>query len=183
MSTDLGDFWLTHWLDLLFRSFFFDVEIGHRIGSKKFHCQAVVFDGIFCCTFIDIFFGFMDGQVSKTLMLPAMRAPKYIAAFVCLLLAITLFQFFMWPGQPAPGWQPSWWQSRTWADIGMPLFMPAGIPALILAFLGTKSVVLAWVAIASGFIIEIGLTYLFVYFLTRYLFRRYYEIRTHRPVA
>jgi hypothetical protein len=113
-----------------------------------------------------------------------MRAPKFIAAFVCLLLAFTLFQYLMWPGRPEPGWQPSWWQSHTWADIGMPLFMPAGIPVLILARLGAPdSAVLAWVAIGFGFIIEIGLTYVLVYFPTRYLFRRYYETRAHRAVA
>src|ERR1700677_1817172 len=105
----------------------------------------------------------------------AMRAPKYIAAFVCLLLAFTLFQSWMWPGRPPPGWQPSWWQSHTWADIGMQLSMPAMIRALILALLGTTSAALAWVAVASGFIIEIGLAYVLVYFSTRYLFRRYYE--------
>ena len=113
-----------------------------------------------------------------------MRAPKYIAAFVCLLLAFTLLQSWMWPGRPEPGWQPSWWQSHTWADIGMPLSMPAMIPALILASLGApNSAVLAWVAVAFGFIIEIGLTYVSVYFPTRYLFRRYYETRANRAVA
>jgi hypothetical protein len=112
-----------------------------------------------------------------------MRAPKFIAAFVCLLLAFTIFQNWMWPGRPEPGWQPSWWQSHTWAEIGMPLSMPAMIPVLILANLGATSAVLAWVAVAFGFIIEIGLTYVLVYFPTRYLFRRRFAYAKQKSEA
>jgi hypothetical protein len=112
-----------------------------------------------------------------------MRAPKLIAVFVCLLLAFTLLQGWMWPDRPEPGWHPSWWQSHTWATVGFALSMPAMFPALILSGLGATGVVLGWAAIAFGFILEIGLTYVLVYFPTRYLFRRLYEIRAHRALA
>jgi hypothetical protein len=105
-----------------------------------------------------------------------MRAPKYIAAFTCLILVFLMFQGHMWHWRPEPGWQPRWWQSHTLAMLGVAVCLPAMIPALILSNLGAWSAVLAWAAFASGFIIEFGLTYVLVYFSTRYLFRRLYEI-------
>ena len=61
--------------------------------------------------------------------------------------------------------------------------MPAMIPAVILANMGATNTTLGWLTIAFGYILEIGLTYILVYFPTRYLFRRCYEIRAHRAVA
>jgi hypothetical protein len=101
-----------------------------------------------------------------------MKAPRFIAAFVCLLLAFTLFQSWMWHWRPEPGWQPSWWQSHTLAAIGAPLSMPAMIPALILQSFGVTNTVAGQSAIAFGFIIEIALTYFLVYFIARFLLKR-----------
>lgn len=61
--------------------------------------------------------------------------------------------------------------------------MPAMIPALIVGGMGATNAILGWLTIAFGFILEIGLTYVFVYFPARYLFRRCYEMRAHRAVA
>ena len=112
-----------------------------------------------------------------------MKAPKHIAAFSCLILVFLMFQGYMWHWRPEPGWQPSWWQSHTLATLGFFLSMPAMIPAVILGDMGATSAILGWLTIAFGFILEIGLTYVFVYYPTRYLFRRCYEIRAHRAVA
>ena|SRR5579859_2977287 len=112
-----------------------------------------------------------------------MRAPKYIASFVCLVLVFLLFQGWMWHWRPEPGWHPSWWQSKALANIGFILSMPAMMPAVLFQSLGASSAVLGWAAIAFGYILEIGLTYVLVYLPTRHLFRRHYEIRGHRAVA
>jgi hypothetical protein len=80
VSANLDDFRFTHWLGLLFRSFIIDVEIGHRIGSKKFYSEAVVFSGLFYRTVVGIFFDFMYAQVGKTLMLPPNQSPEPTAA-------------------------------------------------------------------------------------------------------
>lgn len=94
-----------------------------------------------------------------------------------------MFQGYMWHWRPEPGWQPSWWQSHTLATLGFFLSLPAMIPATILAGMGATNATLGWLAIAFGYILEIGLTYVFVYFPTRYLFRRCHEIRAHGAVA
>jgi hypothetical protein len=112
-----------------------------------------------------------------------MRAPKFIAAFVCLLLAFTLLQGWMWHDRPEPGWHPSWWQSHTWASVGFILSLPAMMPAVIVGDMGATNAILGWLTITFGFILEIGLTYVLVYFPTRYLFKRCYESRAYRAVA
>jgi uncharacterized membrane protein YphA (DoxX/SURF4 family) len=112
-----------------------------------------------------------------------MRAPKYIAAFVCLLLAFTLFQGWMWPARPEPGWQPSWWQSETWATFGVLLAMPTLIPNLLVQIIGFVNIVTGGLALAVGFITEFVSVYALVYFLTRFLFRRIYDFRVHKTVA
>jgi len=94
-----------------------------------------------------------------------------------------MFQGYMWHWRPEPGWQPSWWQSHTLATFGFFLSGPALIPTVILANMGATNAILGWLTIAFGFILEIGLTYVLVYFPTRYLFRRYYETRANRAVA
>lgn len=112
-----------------------------------------------------------------------MKAPKYIAASVCLILVFLLFQAYTWHWRPEPGWQPKWWQSQALATIGFFLSMPAMIPAVILAKMGATNATLGWLTIAFGYILEIGLTYILIYFPTRFLFRRHYEIQAHRAVA
>jgi hypothetical protein len=112
-----------------------------------------------------------------------MRAPKFIASFVCLLLAFALFQSWMWPWWPEPGWHPSWWQSQTWANLGFPLSIPAMIPVAILDRLGATNGGLELAAVAFGYVCEMGLTYILVYFPTRFLFRRLYDLRAHKAVA
>jgi hypothetical protein len=88
-----------------------------------------------------------------------MRVPKFIAAFVCLLLAFTLFQDWMWPSRPEPGWHPSWWQSHTWADFGsllsMPAFMLDLFPTMIFQTLGVTNAVAKWLVIAFGYLLKL----------------------------
>src|SRR5580698_1824774 len=112
-----------------------------------------------------------------------MKAPKYIAVSVCLILVFLMFQGYMWHWRPEPGWQPGWWQSHTLATWGFLLSLPAMIPAVILGNMGVTSVVLGWLTIVLGYILEIGLTYILVYFPIGYLFRRCYEIRAHQAVG
>jgi hypothetical protein len=112
-----------------------------------------------------------------------MKASKYIAVLACLILVFLMFQDYMWHWRPEPGWQPSWWQSHTLATFGFFLSAPAVIPAGILESIGASNAIVLWSAIALGYILEIGLTYVLIYFPTRYLFRRCYEIRAHRAVA
>jgi hypothetical protein len=66
---------------------------------------------------------------------------------------------------------------------GFILSLPAMIPTVILGGMGATNAILGWLTIAFGFILEIGLTYVLVYFPTRYLFRRRYEIQTHKAVV
>ena len=89
----------------------------------------------------------------------------------------------MWHRRPEPGWQPSWWQSHTWASIGFFLAMPALVPAAILEEMGATNAVLVWLAIAFGFIAEFVVVYCLVYFATRYLFRILYGVRPVKTVA
>jgi len=112
-----------------------------------------------------------------------MKAPKYIAGSTCLILVFLMFQGYTWHWRPEPGWQPNWWQSHTLATFGFFFSMPAMIPAVILGNMGVTNAILGGLTIAFGFVLEIGLTYVFVYFPTRYLFRRCYEIRAHRALA
>jgi hypothetical protein len=106
-----------------------------------------------------------------------MSAPKYIAASTCLIFVFLMFQGYMWHWRPEPGWQPSWWQSHTLATLGFLLSMPAMIPAVILANMGATNTTLGWLTIAFGYILEMGLTYILVYFSTRHLFKRIKGIR------
>jgi hypothetical protein len=101
-----------------------------------------------------------------------MKAPRYIAAFVCLFVAFAMLQNFMWHWRPEPGWQPSWWQSRALATFGFLTSMPAVLPLVILMDIGFTNIVIGWLAIAFGVIAEFVLIYVVVYFPTRYLFRR-----------
>jgi len=113
----------------------------------------------------------------------SVRAPKYIAAFSCLLLGFTLFQGMMWPARPEPGWQPSWWQSGPWAEIGVILALPAMIPMLFAQELGCANIVIGWLAFAVGFLAEFVSLYALVYFPMRFLFRRVYDFGTPKTVG
>lgn len=108
-----------------------------------------------------------------------MKASKYIATSACVILVFLMFQGYMWHWRPERGWQPSWWQSYTLADLGASLSLPAMAPVAILADMGATMAVLGWLAIAFGYILEIGLTYILVYFPIRYFIGRYYEIPAH----
>jgi len=112
-----------------------------------------------------------------------MKAPKYIAASVCLILVFLMFQAEMWHWRPEPGWQPSWWQSETLSTLGACLSLPAIIPVGILAAMEASNESLAHLAVVFGYILEIGLTYWFVYSLTKFLFSRRYETRKTRATA
>ena len=89
----------------------------------------------------------------------------------------------MWHWRPEPGWHPSWWQSETLANIGFALSLPAMMPTVILGEMGATNAILGWLTIAFGFILEIGLTYILVYFSTRFLTKRLYVLRAHRAAA
>jgi hypothetical protein len=102
---------------------------------------------------------------------PAVRAPKLIAAFVCLLLAFALFQGWMWHWRPEPGWHPGWWQSRALATVGFFFSLPAMFPAAVVGDIGVTNVLAGWLAISFGVIVELALTYGLFYFLTRLLLR------------
>ena len=112
-----------------------------------------------------------------------MRAPKYIASLVWLLLSFVLFQSWMWHWRPEPGWHPSWWQSETLANVGFILSFPAMLPTSFLQDLGASGAVVGWSAIAFGFLLEIGMTYVLVYFPTRYLFRRHSWFKNRVPAS
>jgi hypothetical protein len=95
----------------------------------------------------------------------AMKAPGYIAIFVSLLLAFTLLQGMAWPVRPESGWQQSWWQSHTWANVGHLLSLPAMIPAVILENCGIFHSSILLSATVFGFLVEIAFVSVVVYFL------------------
>ena len=57
------------------------------------------------------------------------------------------------------------------------------IPVGILAAMGATNATLASLAVAFGYILEIGFTYVLVHSFTRYLFQRRCDIRAHGAVA
>ena len=57
------------------------------------------------------------------------------------------------------------------------------MPAGVLQSLGGTNAVLGWAAIAFGFILEIGLTYVLLYFPARFLIKRFYDLRAQKAMA
>ena len=89
----------------------------------------------------------------------------------------------MWPARPEPGWQPSWWQSKTWATFGFIFAMPAMIPTLLVEEIGFVNIATGGLALVVGFIMEFVSVYALVYFPTRFVFRRIYDFRAHKTVV
>jgi hypothetical protein len=104
-------------------------------------------------------------QYGRILKRTNMNAPRYIAIFVCVLLAFTLLQGLTWPLRPAPDWQPLWWQSPILAGIGHLLRLPGMIPALILENCGIFNHGILLSAIAFGLLVELSFISIVVYFI------------------
>jgi hypothetical protein len=105
-----------------------------------------------------------------------MKAARYIAIFISLLLAFTLLQGLTWPVRPQPGWRPGWWQSHTWANVGHLLSLPALIPALILENCGIFNGPVLSSATVFGLLLEMAFLSIVIYFVIRRLFELYSDI-------
>ena len=103
-----------------------------------------------------------------------MRAPRYVAIFVCVLVAFTLLQGLMWPVRPDPGWQPGWWQFPALAGAGHILCVPGLIPALILENLGIFNNGILMSAAAFGLLVEMALVFVAAFFIAR----QWFELRS-----
>lgn len=112
-----------------------------------------------------------------------MKAPKYIAVFVCLFFAFAIVQGFMWHWVPESDWQPSWWQLHSLATLGFIMQMPALLPMQTLPFIGVRSFAVAELTMIAGFVVEFALIYFLVYFPAKYLFKTLYGRGKSKPVA
>jgi hypothetical protein len=90
-----------------------------------------------------------------------------------MLLAFTLLQGLAWPVRLRQGWQPEWWQSHIWANVGHLLSLPALIPALILENLGIFNHGIELVLTVVGLLAEMAIFSVVVYVIVRRLFECY----------
>jgi hypothetical protein len=96
-----------------------------------------------------------------------MKAPRYVAIFVCALLAFTLLQGLAWPVRPEPGWHPSWWQFPALAGVGHILCLPGLIPPLLLENLGIFNNGILMSAAVFGLLVEMALLTVVAFFIAR----------------
>ncbi|HTR42654.1 MAG TPA: hypothetical protein VMH87_13665 [Pseudomonadales bacterium] len=96
-----------------------------------------------------------------------MKAPRYVAISVGVLLAFTLFQGLAWPVRPEPGWQQSWWQLPALAGIGHVLCLPGMILVLLLENCGIFNNAILFCAAVFGLMAEIAVVSIVSYVVAR----------------
>ena len=112
-----------------------------------------------------------------------MKAPRYIAALVCLFLAFIILQGMLWRWKKgAPDWQPDWWQFRSLAILGYFLSMPALLVTLFFQKLGVMGSALT-VVTYFALIVEVVAVYFSVHWLARRLLESAYGVRSSKTVA
>jgi len=111
-----------------------------------------------------------------------MKAPRYIAAFVCLFLVVLILQGMLWHWKPAPDWQPGWWQFRSLATVGYFLSMPALLFVVFLQWCGVMGNALT-VATFFALIAEVIAIYVAVYGLARRLLESANGVRPAKTAA
>src|SRR6516162_2413263 len=102
-----------------------------------------------------------------------MKAPRYVAISVSVLMAFTLLQGLAWPVRPESGWHPEWWQFAPLAGIGHILCVPGLIPPLILENLGIFNNGILMFAAVFGLLVEMALLTVVAFFIARQWFELY----------
>jgi len=113
-----------------------------------------------------------------------MKAPRHIAAFVCLVCVFSAFQSVAWHyWRHEANWHPSWWQSHALASFGDFILQLAIMPLVLLQSFDIYNGVVKWVAVVFGTVLVFALIYLVTYGVATLLFRRLHGFRNHTKVA
>jgi hypothetical protein len=113
-----------------------------------------------------------------------MKAPRHIAAIVCLFCVFSAFQSVAWHyWHHEAGWRPSWWQSHALAWFGDFILQLAVMPLVFFQRLDIYNDAVHWVAVVFGVAIVFTLIYLVAFGFATLLFRSLHGFRNHTKVA